>query len=113
MSQFSLRYWALRIPNNSYKSLAVVSSDRFPLHNVLNLFWCGGLFLQNGELCCVFEQQFHFLETVASVDVLGLANIVAGVADGVDNSPDAVVVVADCDFLSTERIWGFGWISAS
>ena len=22
--------------------------------NVSNLFWCGGLLLQNGELCCVF-----------------------------------------------------------
>ena len=53
-----------------------------------------------------FKEQFYFLETVASVAVLGFADIVANVVDGVDNGPDALAVVG-CDFLSTERVWGF------
>ena len=113
MSEFSLRYWVLRSPNNSYKSLTVVSSDRFPKYNILNIFWCGGLFLRNGELCCVFEQQFYFLGTVASDAVLSFVDIVAGVGDGVDNGPDAVIVVTGCDFRSTEKVWGFGQIGTS
>ena len=58
-----------------------------------------------------FEQQYYFPETVASVAVLGFANIVAGVCDGNDNGPGAVAVVFGCDFLSTERFWGFGRMS--
>ena len=57
-----------------------------------------------------FKQQCCFLETVASVDVLGFVYIVAGVGDGGDNGPDAVAVVVGFDFLSTERVWGFGQI---
>ena len=41
-----------------------------------------------------FEQQFYPTETVKSVSVLGFADVVAGVGDGVDNGPDAVAVVA-------------------
>ena len=113
MSEFSLRYWVLRSPNNSYKSLTVVSSNRFPMDNVLKLFSCGGLFLQNGEFCCFLEQQYYFLETAASFAALGFEDIVAGVGDGVNNGPDAVSVVVGCDFLSTEKVWGFCRISTS
>ena len=60
-----------------------------------------------------FEQQFYPTETVKSVSVLGFADAVAGVGDGVDNGPDAVAVVAGWDCLSTERIWGFGRIRTS
>ena len=48
-----------------------------------------------------FVQQFYFLETVASVAVIGFADIVAGVDGGVDNNSDPVAVVVDCDFLLT------------
>ena len=60
-----------------------------------------------------FEQQYYFLETVASVAMLGFPDIVAGVGDGVDNGPDAVVVVFGCDFLTIERVWAFGRINTS
>ena len=43
--------------------------------------------------------------------MFGFADIVAGIDDGVDNGPDAILVVVGCDFLSTERVWGFGRIS--
>ena len=33
----------------------------------------------------IFEQRFYFLETVASVTVLGFADIVAGIGDGAGN----------------------------
>ena len=55
------------------------------------------------------EQQFLFLETVASVSGLGFADITAGVDNSVDNSLDAVAVIG-CDFLSTKRVWEFGRI---
>ena len=55
-----------------------------------------------------FEEQFYFLETVATVIVLGFADIVACVGDGVDNGPDAFAVFVGCDCLSTGRVWGFG-----
>ena len=45
--------------------------------------------------------------------MLGFAVIVAGVGDSVDNGPDAVAVVVGCDFLSTERVWGFSRMSTS
>ena len=51
-----------------------------------------------------FEQQFQFLETAASVAVLGFADIVAGAGEDVDNGPDVVAVVVGCDFLSTEKV---------
>ena len=60
-----------------------------------------------------FEQQYYFLETVTIVSVLGFADIVAGVGDGVDNASDAVAVVVGSNFLSTERVWGFGRIRTS
>ena len=60
-----------------------------------------------------FEQQYYFLEIVASVAVLFFEDIVAGVGDGVDNGPDAVVVAFGCDFLTIERVWAFDWISTS
>ena len=60
-----------------------------------------------------FKQQYYFFETVASVAVLGFADIVAGVGDGVDSGPDAVVVAFGCDFLTIERVWAFDWISTS
>ena len=102
MSEFLLTYWVLGSPNNSYKSLTVVSSDRFPLYNVLNSFWCGGFKMANFVL--FFEQQYYFLETVASVALLCFADIAAGVGDGVDNGPNIVAVVFGCDFLSNERV---------
>ena len=57
------------------------------------------------------EQQFYFLETAASVAMLGFMDIVASVGDGVDNGPVAVAVDVGCGFLSTKKFWGFGWIS--
>ena len=60
-----------------------------------------------------FEEQFYFLESISSVAVLDFADIVAGVGDGVDNGPDAVAVVVVCDFLPTERVWGFDMMSTS
>ena len=53
-----------------------------------------------GNFALFFEQQFFFLDTVVSVVVLGFANIV-------------VAVVVGCNFLSTERVWGFFWVSIS
>ena len=60
-----------------------------------------------------FEQQYYFLEIVASVAVLFFPDIVAGVGDGVDNGPDAVIVVFGCDFLTIEGVRAFGRISTS
>ena len=60
-----------------------------------------------------FEQQFYFLKTIATVAVLDFADIVAGVGVGDDSSPDPVAVVVGYDFLSTERVWGFGRIRTS
>ena len=51
-----------------------------------------------------FEQQFYFLETVASAAVHDFVDIVAGVDDGVDDGLDAVAVVVGCDFLPNERV---------
>ena len=61
----------------------------------------------------LFEQQYYFLEIAASVTVLFFVDVVAGVGDGVDNGPDAVVVVFGCDFLMIEGVRAFGWISTS
>ena len=52
-----------------------------------------------------FEQQFYVLETIASVDVLGFGNTVAGLGDDVDNGLDVVGVAVGCDFRSIERVW--------
>ena len=60
-----------------------------------------------------FEQQYYFLEIVASVTVLFFVDIVAGVGDGVDNGPDAVVVVFGYGFLTIEGVRAFGQISTS
>lgn len=60
-----------------------------------------------------FEQKFYFLDTTASVAVVGFVDIVVSVGDGIDNGPDAVAVVADHDFLSTEKVWRNGWTSTS
>ena len=59
-----------------------------------------------------FEQQFYFSENV-SVAVFGFVDIVAGVGGCVDNGPDAIAVVVGCDFLSTERVCGFGRVPTS
>ena len=55
-----------------------------------------------------FEQKFYFLDTTASVAVFGFMDMVIRVGDGIDNGPDAVAVVVDHDFLSTERVWRNG-----
>ena len=52
-----------------------------------------------------FEQQFYFLDTVASVLILDFADVNSGVGNGVDNGPDAVAAVVACDFLSILGIW--------
>ena len=58
-----------------------------------------------------FEQQFYFSENV-SVAVFVFVDIVAGVGGCVDNGPDAIAVVG-CDFISTERVCGFGRVQTS
>ena len=52
-----------------------------------------------------FEQKFYFLDTTASVTVVGSVDIAVRVGDGIDNGPDDVAVVVDHDLLSTERVW--------
>ena len=79
------------------------------MYTASNLFWRGGLFFQNVSFVVFLEQQFLFLETVASVSGLGFADITAGVDNSVDNSLDAVEIVG-CDFLSTKRVREFGRI---
>ena len=64
-------YWTLRSPNNSYESLTVVSSHRFPMYNISNLFWSGGLFLQNGKLYFL-SSNFTFLRMLQVLLCLAL-----------------------------------------
>ena len=67
MSQFSLRDLVIRSPSNSYKSLTVVSSDKFPMYNVLNLFRCWIAYLKWWTLLCFLSSKFTLLRLLQLV----------------------------------------------